>query len=344
MKQKYLFLKGCAGLGNRFITLLKAIQYAKKTKRTLYVDWADGMFSEAGINAFYKYFTLKNINYTENIGEIIANLNENHSIYPKTINTQELKESIYDNFWHCGSFLAWKLPAYRIFITLLFKGKVTSIFGLQSWQRKSEKKYSWIHNILNIYNEKNIQLGTQLSSRIKSDIVIFTDFRPLINTSTIFNYVELKREYYNRFLDFANKHELTTKAIGIHIRATDKKPKRQLKKLYKKIDLYLNKNNNYKIFLSTDNYEILNELQKKYNGKIITYPKFLPQDLDGKGIHHWALNHNIQGIKEKMFEESLADMWILSMCKILLWQGNSSFSLMSSILKQDKNNIHNWMK
>jgi len=46
--EKYLVLKGCAGLGNRLITLLKAIQYCKKTGRRLYVDWADGMFAGGG--------------------------------------------------------------------------------------------------------------------------------------------------------------------------------------------------------------------------------------------------------------------------------------------------------
>lgn len=58
-KTKYLVLKGCAGLGNRFITLMKAINYAKVSGRTLYVDWSDGMFGALGKNAFSEYFDIK---------------------------------------------------------------------------------------------------------------------------------------------------------------------------------------------------------------------------------------------------------------------------------------------
>ena len=49
---KYLVLKGCAGIGNRFITLMKAIQYAKLSRRIIYVDWGDGMFDNVGNNIF----------------------------------------------------------------------------------------------------------------------------------------------------------------------------------------------------------------------------------------------------------------------------------------------------
>lgn len=56
--KKYLVLKGCAGLGNRLITLMGAIRYCERTQRILYVDWADGMFDQEGQNAFTQYFEL----------------------------------------------------------------------------------------------------------------------------------------------------------------------------------------------------------------------------------------------------------------------------------------------
>ena len=42
MPQKYLILKGCAGLGNRIFSILNAISYSKKTGRKLIIDWSDG--------------------------------------------------------------------------------------------------------------------------------------------------------------------------------------------------------------------------------------------------------------------------------------------------------------
>ena len=38
---KYLVLKVVGGLGNRIVSLQKAINYAKRTKRTLYVEMSN---------------------------------------------------------------------------------------------------------------------------------------------------------------------------------------------------------------------------------------------------------------------------------------------------------------
>ena len=341
---KYLYLKGCAGLGNRLITLLKAVQYAQSTSRTLYVDWADGMFAESGVNAFYKYFELRNVEYVESFNDIESLLKKGGSLYPKGITQKELKEGIYDNFWHVGTWLSWHVAPYRVLVTLLLKGKVTSVFGLQSWQHKYDSQVSWFGNIKKVYQECNIQLGAQLSKQINRDVVVFVDFRPLVKTSHIFDYVSLKEEYFQKFQKYAERHDLVNRGIGIHIRATDKQPRKKLEKLLTLLDRMLSLDKEMKVFLSTDNLKLTKQMQKRFGDRIVQYPKFLPEDLNGKGIHHWALEHNIPNIKERMFEESLADMWILSMCKHLFWQGNSSFSLMSSILKKDKENVVNWLK
>lgn len=102
-------------------------------------------------------------------------------------------------------------------------------------------------------------------------------------------------------------------------------------------------NRNLRIFLSTDNVDVEKEMTIVFGERIVKYPQFLPSDLNGRGIHHWAFKHNVDN-KKQMFEEALADMWILSMCKYLFWQGNSSFSLMSCVLKKDKENIFDWLK
>lgn len=58
MKEKYLIVKGCAGLGNRLVTVMAAIRYCQISKRTLIVDWADGQFDVKGENAFNKCFNI----------------------------------------------------------------------------------------------------------------------------------------------------------------------------------------------------------------------------------------------------------------------------------------------
>lgn len=341
--EKFLILKGCAGLGNRLITLFKAMNYANKSNRSLYVDWSDGMFAEKGSNVFYKYFMLDGVKYTQDISGIKSCISQGASTYPQTLELGMLDNSIYDDWHVTGGWIA-KYPIYRIIMSFLFKGKISSILGLQSWQMNTDKSNGYFHRIRNVFNNTNFLLGGQLTIDKESTVVLFVDFRPFVKTKYIFDNIKLKEKYINSFLQFADKYNLRNIGIGVHIRATDKKPSSKIEKLQKKIDMLLKQDDNRIIFLSTDNNQLKQKWETKYNGRMITYPKYLPEDLNGRGIHHWALEQNIPNIKERMFEESLADMWILSMCKHLFWQGNSSFSLMSSILKNDKENVQNWLK
>lgn len=93
-KTKYLVLKGCAGLGNRFITLMKAINYAKMSGRTLYVDWSDGMFGALGKNAFSEYFDIKGIKCCD-IEEVMNAYHAGASCYPSKIRKDDLVNPIY---------------------------------------------------------------------------------------------------------------------------------------------------------------------------------------------------------------------------------------------------------
>ena len=74
------------------------------------------------------------------------------------------------------------------------------------------------------------------------------------------------------------------------------------------------------------------------------YPKTIPEEGFEKGLHQWALWYGGEEVKEQMFRESLADMWLLGMCRRLYWQGNSSFSLISSLMYPDPSHTINWFK
>ena len=51
-ENKYLLVKGLAGLGNRMLAALTGILYARMSSRRLIVDWRDPTFSKDGSNAF----------------------------------------------------------------------------------------------------------------------------------------------------------------------------------------------------------------------------------------------------------------------------------------------------
>ncbi|MDF2388907.1 hypothetical protein JMG10_46270, partial [Nostoc ellipsosporum NOK] len=64
---KYLLIKGRAGLGNRILCLLGSILYAQLTSRKLIVDWSDPTYSDDGSNIFSKLFTIDNVEQTTDI-------------------------------------------------------------------------------------------------------------------------------------------------------------------------------------------------------------------------------------------------------------------------------------
>ena len=54
MTQKYLLVKGCAGLGNR-IFQLSLLNYCIKNNRRLVIDWSDGILKK-GEDVFKDFF------------------------------------------------------------------------------------------------------------------------------------------------------------------------------------------------------------------------------------------------------------------------------------------------
>jgi len=56
-----IVVKAAWGLANRIYGLLNAVAYAARFGRPLHVDWTDGMYAEAGTNAFPSVLTLRGI-------------------------------------------------------------------------------------------------------------------------------------------------------------------------------------------------------------------------------------------------------------------------------------------
>jgi nodulation protein Z len=53
---RFLLVKGRAGLGNRILGVVSGLQYARLSGRRLVVDWRDDLYSDDGSNVFPRYF------------------------------------------------------------------------------------------------------------------------------------------------------------------------------------------------------------------------------------------------------------------------------------------------
>ena len=83
---------------------------------------------------------------------------------------------------------------------------------------------------------------------------------------------------------------------------------------------------------------------KAHFKNVLTLQKDLPDPIEGRGIHMWGIDNLDEAYKSKMIKSSIMDMWLLSRCKTLFYQGNSSFSRISHLLHSNKNLCYDWEK
>lgn len=333
---KYLIVKGCAGLGNRLYTLTSAIEYAKQNKRILIADWSDGQFGVKGDNVFYKFFDLVDIDYLKSYKEIGNYFSLTK--YPNPFGEMP-DASVYDIFVHDSSkYLKKIIPTI---VLSRIRGRFSFFNEFWRYKKSPDDKAleSDISTFCSIFDRRNIPAGSKYRNSIRADVLFYVDFCPANNTDLI-KKIKLKEEYKREVDRFVTENSLDRSSIGIHIRSTDKKPGKLLKNLFKKI-----KESNLEelnIFLATDNLTIEKEVKRNFS-KVISYPKFLP-DEQSEGLHQYALYRNRPDLSEKILKESIMDMWLLSKCEYLYYQGNSSFSGISRILHKDPVKCFNWLK
>lgn len=319
--EKFLIVKGCAGLGNRLYTISSAIHYAQQTNRTIYIDWTDGQFDKLDSNAFNSFFELKGIKHIKNLSEI-SQLNKK-SVFPK-VWKNILDSNLYDNFESASIKKLSKIPA-RL-------NKSINKLSMRSGYFKhidNKDKSDW----KNLIASNNFLRGENYKLHHNEDIVVFVDFSPKYYERIIRENIFLKDTIKEQIRSFSNQHSLSKKGIGVHIRYTDKKPDASFDKLYIAIDK-VNTDDSI-IFLSTDNLSIQEMMIDKYDN-VVVYPKYLPEE-QNEGLHQWALYNNKENEKLTLFKESILDMWLLAECNQLIYQANSSFSKISMILKENKN-------
>lgn len=311
--KKFVVVKGCAGLGNRLVTVLAAADYSKKANRTICIDWSDGQFDKKGTNAFDKCFELVNTD-TTNLQSISNWSDLSHT-------SEEFKKNrdggLYDYYTEYQNHFFLKFP-YALFFTE----------SLRMFRKK------WIPLRK---KSKSLCFGEDLKIQKPEDVVYYMDFLPLANENDLPLYIQLKDALKTRVKDYAIVNNLD-KAVGVHIRHTDKKPGVSVNRIIG----HLKKTFNGKpVFLCTDSIEI----EKMFHTSlehVISFKKYLPE-LKGEGLHQWALYKNAEELKYTIFEESVMDMFLLSECHTLFYQGNSTFSKVSKAFHANKNNCHDWL-
>jgi len=332
MDRKYLIVKGCAGLGNRLITLSNAIEYANQTNRILYVDWSDGQFGAKGTNVFYKYFQLNDIAHIQSIDEIHDF--ENKSYYPLILG-QQPQASLYDLYVQDGGKYLTRIIPPSV------KGNLAKTHGY--WRLKTNRTLQTgtdIQAIKSLFRKNDIPFGGRYKANMKQDVLFFADFSPTFYKETLKSTLELSEGLTNEIYNLIDKYKLGENTIGVHVRMTDKQPDATLDTLKAKINS-LNIGSP-QIFLATDNQEVEEYFLQHFNHVVFT-EKWRPENTGKQmGVHQYAIRNKDYEAAETMLKESIIDMWLLSKCEYLIAQKNSSFSRISSTFKNQVEKTYNW--
>lgn len=292
-EKKFVLVKGRSGFGNRILSALTGIVYARLTDRKLLVDWTDGMYSDEGSNVFHRFFRCSAYDPADDI--------------PAT-------DSVYPSIWrgHLLEGCADMQKRHGPHISVKDWGELSSI---------DVTKLDYQEDVLVMWTV--VEKVSLLSSHLKAR---FNEFegatKEVILSKLLREDLVLQPEIRERVARFKGNHfgKLT---IGVHVRYSDHRAR--LWAILKKLNALLKREPNLQIFLSTDNIEIKELFEENYPG-VITTPHWYPPP--GSSIIHTT---TCPGRIESGVE-ALIDLYLLAECDYLIIDTSSSFSHVASLL------------
>src|SRR3990167_2960116 len=294
-KNKYLVVKGKAGLGNRIQSVLTGILYSKLSGRKLYIDWSDPTYTNDGTNSFHRFFKCPLVSPNDQFPE-----------------TDSVSPDIWNGCLH---------KSVREMESLL--GNITD--PEESRRRLSivpvKLDYSedllimWTHmervdDLRGYFNGKYKQIAYSSAEQIlkgllKEDLILRSEIRERVD--------QFRRECF------------ISNTLGLHVRYSDRKV--ELSSIFGKLESVLKRIPSCQIFLATDNEQIKEDLEKSYPN-VITAPHWYPAP--GAHIHQ---NSNCPDRIENGIE-ALVDLYLLAECDYLIIDSRSSFSYVTKLLSK----------
>lgn len=340
---RFLVVKGIEGLGNRLMCVANAIEYCQKTNRTLYIDWTDGMYAGIGINAFSLFFDIRGILYEENVTNVVG-----ETFYPEYAGYLPINFKTRDYFtsyhYHGCHWIVQKLiDLISSFVHFFCSEDTFKRFHIL-WYHRCAKDKNVRKKLKNPYGDI-ATFGSNLPLTRKEDIVFFMDFAPDYSSDILRENICLKPDIQNELDIFLKNNEMFNNTVAIHIRDTDKGHYVDYGQLICYIREFMMEHRLEKIYLATDQKNVQDLFIDSFQDKVFFYTKHIPKiDSQGsRGLHMWAEQNEDLNLREKMFHDSVMDMWLLSKATYLLYQGNSTFSIISMELKKGENCL-DWQK
>lgn len=313
---KYLLIKGEGGLGNRILSLLSGIEYARLSGRIPVVEWCNAEYSADGGNAFFEIFKK-----TDSIRPVL-DLPVSNDVTPAV-----WKDSLFDSpFDKIAPVEKVKASRVLTLFSLLLKQVKGSAFSFQfPWSYRkvcidlSRTDHQQTIGVFFSFTEKFYRLQ-RLYRRIKDPLMRMSNDQKV---KSVFERELLLRDDFAGELRSEKERLLIKKTIGLHLRYTDRKG--SLKRAFADIEKTVSRHPGWNLFLATDNKFAEEILRQRYPG-LITMKKWFPEE--GAPIH---INSNCPD-KTAMTKDAFKEILLLSSCDYILYMGHSTFSVLAKSL------------
>ncbi|HLG19342.1 MAG TPA: hypothetical protein VI895_05940 [Bdellovibrionota bacterium] len=325
MEERYFVLKGCAGLGDRLITLAWAIGYCLRNGRTLIVDWSDGLFGPRGRNVFFEFFQITGVKTADswrNISELAQK-----SVYPALWKNHP-EAAAYDLYQEPVAYPKWKRRLVRC---LTFgRWSVNGVWPVKPEHRLEIAKGRGPSFLAEISTGATLPLAGGYPARMVEDVVFGADFVPTLYEEILRTNVHFTQAVEKKVTQAATELHIGKDTFGVHVRHTDRSPAAGVDQLIGRLkrDPF---NRAKQMFLATDNAGVLQQFRREFPEVLAFYPKHLPEINGVMGLHHWASSQNQPEYLKRVLEESLIDLYVLTQCGHLLYQGQSNFSRLARV-------------
>ncbi len=303
-RDRYLVVKGKAGLGNRMLSALGGILFARLTQRQLIIDWGDESYSNDGTNVFPLLFRCPEV-------EPLSILPDTDSISPRLWRGR-MARSAAEVIQEVDPSAHTSRGGYRSFSADLSRLDHSETV-LVMW--------SYSHNLPILRRHFHGRFAHLAS---KSDEQILTE---LLRTSLL-----LHPSIRASIDKWRNDHFGCDTLIGTHIRFMDTRfpllpfldRRTSIDSVFDAIDRIMHKVSDPTIFVATDKKEAEQLVESRYS-KVIYTSKWFPST--GMDLHQ---NRECPD-KVANAIEALVDMYLLAECNYLVFPASSTFSYISSL-------------
>jgi len=245
---KFVVVKGIAGLGNRILCALGGILYARLTARTLVVDWSDPIYSSSGDNVFHRFFSSAScprsneIPTTGSVCPVIwrGRLHESAPQIAKqfTYNPDDIRREL-------------SIDLSR----LDYQEHVAVIVQYDASMERLRPHFQGPFQDLAKMPDRAI-----LAMLLRQDLTLHPEIRERVD--------QFKRSHFG------------PRIVGVHIRYSDYRVR--ILAIIRQLNALLKRERQLQVFLATDNSEIKKMFESNYSG-VITTPHWYADP--GRSIH-----------------------------------------------------------